>query len=163
MSDDFTMPAFRAAGAQRATIQRVTAPRTAEVSSRFTTAAKAMSVGLDAMALILGLLFARHSLLSFSLFFAFVVLVIQAPIWRAKEVFAEDAGLRVRGLRSEALVPYDQIEEVRKSARPGLVHLQLRCDTPVGRHIIFWAAWRFTRPALDLLRRRMKEEAGHPT
>ncbi|MGE5047769.1 MAG: hypothetical protein ACM3PC_04320 [Deltaproteobacteria bacterium] len=130
------------------------APRTLEVSSRFTLAGKVVTAVFDAMVLIFVFSSPRPSLPPSCFFLAFA-LIIHAPVFRAKEIFAEDAGVRVRGLRSEALIPYDQIQEVRKSLRPGLVHVHLRCDTPFGRHIVFRAAWGFTRPAMDLLQSRM--------
>jgi hypothetical protein len=89
----------------------------------------------------------------------FGLFVALDPVWRVKEVFAADEGLRVRGLRSEIFIPYDQIEEVRKPWwRSGIVHVHLRQKSAFGRRIVFWAAWGFARPAIDLLRRRMKAE-----
>jgi hypothetical protein len=91
-----------------------------------------------------------------ALLFFVVLLAIQAPIWSTKEVIAEDAGLRVRSLRSEALIPYERIAEMRRSwFSRGIVHVELRDEGQFGRRVSFWAPWGIRGPAIELLRRRI--------
>jgi hypothetical protein len=112
-------------------------------------------VVLDALLLGGGLYFGGLSLGPF-LFVAAVAALVQTPIWQAKEVLAEDSGLRVRGLRTEAVIPYDQIAEVRKPwLRSAVVHVHLRSDSPFGNRVVFLPPWGIAQPAVELLRRRV--------
>src|SRR5438552_4014199 len=99
--------------------------RTVRLSGGHTFPSKVVAVVLDALLLGGGLYFGGLSLGPF-LFVAAVAALVQTPIWQAKEVLAEDSGLRVRGLRTEAVIPYDQIAEVRKPwLRSAVVHVHL--------------------------------------
>ena len=110
---------------------------------------------LDTVLLGGGLYFGGFSLGPF-LFVVAVAGLVQTPIWQAKEVLAEDAGLRVRGLRTETVIPYDQIAEVRKPwLRSAVVHVHLRSEGPFGKRVVFLPPWGIAQPAVDLLRRRV--------
>jgi hypothetical protein len=129
------------------------------VSADYTFAAKVVAPIFDLFVFVLSL--AVGGLNPAPFMFVVGLVVIQAPIWRAKEVVAHDDGLRVRGLRSQAVIPYADIREVRASHwRTGVVHVLLRPESAFPSPIVFLPPWGYARPAVDALRQRLARP-GH--
>jgi hypothetical protein len=92
------------------------------------------------------------SLVGVAALFAFV----QWPLWLTKEVFVEDAGLRVCDLKREAVVPWADISAV--GGLPltrALVRVSFRAATPFGERVIFLAGLKGKRSAVETLKKRI--------
>ncbi len=98
----------------------------------------------------------------------FALVVIYWTTFRMYEVFADDAGLIIKGRKGEARVPYSAIYEVKDHwwFRPRYITIRLKKPCEFGDRILFlpwfllflgfWSA----HPVADLIRRKTREARG---